>query len=411
MSTLNRQSVPWRHVLAAIGPGLAVMLADTESGSVITVAQSGAQWGYRLLLLQMVLIVPLYMVQELAARLALSSGKGYAELVRQHFGRGPALAAVVTLMISCLGSLVTQLGGLAGIGQLFGVPIWQTLAVLIAAILLIVATGSYHAVERTIIVFGLFELAFLVVAWRAHPDAAQIREQLVQFPLTDPGYLYLVAANLGTSVMPWAVFYQQSALIDKGLGAEDASLTRVDLLLGAVLCQVITAALLIAAAATFGQHQATQLESVPQIASAFTAALGDVGRIVFVAGVGGGSLVAIIVICLAAAWALGEVSGVGHSLEQHPFEAPWFYGGFAVLLLAGAGFIAAGIDVVRLSIAVGVVNALLLPVVLGFLYRLARTELNKSSFRLSGPYAALAALVFTGAALLGLYASLVGVFG
>ena len=42
----------WRNVLAVLGPGLVVMLADTDAGSVITAAQSGAQWGYRLLLLQ-----------------------------------------------------------------------------------------------------------------------------------------------------------------------------------------------------------------------------------------------------------------------------------------------------------------------------------------------------------------------
>jgi len=78
----------WRRFTAVAGPGLVVMLADTDAGSVITAAQSGAEWGYRLLLLQLILVPILYIVQELTVRLGIVSGKGHAELIRDHFGRG-----------------------------------------------------------------------------------------------------------------------------------------------------------------------------------------------------------------------------------------------------------------------------------------------------------------------------------
>jgi Mn2+/Fe2+ NRAMP family transporter len=68
----------WRRFLAVAGPGIVVMLADTDAGSVITAAQSGAQWGCSLLLLQFILIPILYIVQELTVRLGAVTGKGHA---------------------------------------------------------------------------------------------------------------------------------------------------------------------------------------------------------------------------------------------------------------------------------------------------------------------------------------------
>ncbi len=402
----------WRQVLVTFGPGLVVMLANTEVGSVITAAQSGAKWGYRLLLLQFLIIPLLYTVQELAARLALQTGIGYGELIHQNFGRLMTIVAIAALTVSCFGTLVTQMVGLAGIGQLFGVPVWASIILLTVAILLMVGLGAHRSVERMVIAFGLFELGFLIMAWEAHPDMAKLTAGLYEMPLGNRDYLYLLAANLGTSVMPWAIFYQQSALIDKGLGIGHLKIARLDILIGAVLCQTVTAAVLIAAAATFGQHQQpVQLENVPQIATAFNATLGPIiGRLVFVAGLGGGALVATVTVCLTAAWALGEVAGVHHSLEHHPLQAPWFYAAFALILLLGGGLVASGVNLIRLSIAMGVVNALLLPIALGFLFRLGRMKLTGPT-RLTGAYAAMVGTIFFCAAATGVYTALAGIVG
>ena len=412
MVEILKRQFNWRQVLVTFGPGLVVMLANTEVGSVITAAQSGAKWGYRLLLLQFLIIPLLYAVQELAARLALATGVGYGELIRENFGRLMTIVAIAALTVSCFGTLVTQMVGLAGIGQLFGVPVWVSIVLLIVAILLMVGLGAHRSVERMVIALGLFELGFLLMAWKAHPDIGKLTAELYQMPLGNRDYLYLLAANLGTSVMPWAIFYQQSALIDKGLGIGHLKLARLDIWTGAVLCQTVTAAVLIAAAATFGQHQhPVQLENVPQIATAFSATLGPIiGHLVFVAGLGGGALVATVTVCLTAAWALGEVAGVHHSLEHHPLQAPWFYSAFALILLLGGGLVASGVNLIRLSIAMGVVNALLLPIALGFLFQLARTKLT-GPMRLKGAYAAMVGTLFFCAAAMGVYAALAGIAG
>ena len=397
------------RLLAPIGPGLVVMLADMDAGSVITVAQSGAQWGYRLLLLQLVLIPLMFMAQELSVRLGLCVGEGFGKLVRQRFGKAVAILVTTILLLSCFGALVTEMSGLVGAGSLFGIAPWQTLALVVTLILGMVLTGSYHAVERVAIAIGLFCLAFLVMAVKARPDGGQILHEIWRMPITDRGYLYLVAANIGTSIMPWTIFYQQAALIDKGLNSRQLKAARIDTLLGAILCQTLTVAVLIASAATLGRtHHETGLDNIAQIGEALGTLIGPTwGKAAFAIGLSGGALVAAIVVCLTVAWAMGEVVGVRHSLEQHPLDAPWFYGPFAVLLIGGAVLVGSGVNLIRLLIAVGVANALLLPLVLLLLFLLARRALPHE-YRLRGRYAIVVGISFALIAVLGLYAGITG---
>ena len=126
---LNQQRLlPW---LAVIGPGLVVMLADTDAGSLITAAQSGAMWGYKLLALQLILIPILYIAQELTVRLGLVTGMGHGELIKAKFGNAWAWLSVSTLIISCIGAILSEFSGLAGVGLLFGVAAWKTLAIVV----------------------------------------------------------------------------------------------------------------------------------------------------------------------------------------------------------------------------------------------------------------------------------------
>ncbi len=399
----------WWRIPAVAGPGLIVMLADTDAGSVITAAQSGARWGYTLLLPQFVLVPLLFMVQELAARVGIGTGCGLAALVRRRYGPAGAAALLATLVASCLGALVTELSGLAGVAESLGLPVASCIAAAVALVLAIVWAGSYRSVERIALAIGVGELAFLALAWRAHPDAAQMAREALRLPLGDRSYLYLLAANIGTSVMPWTVFYQQSASLDKGLRPADLPSVRRETLAGAVLCQAVTAAVLVAAAAKLGDPAGSRpLETVGQIADAFTASLGHVaGHVVFTVGLGGGALVATIVVCLATGWAVSEALGLPGSLDDGPQRAPWLYGALTAALLAAAALVLSGTDLVRLSVAAGVLNALLLPVVLGALWLAARTALP-AGLRPRGAAAAATAVVFALAAAIGLASGLIG---
>ena len=384
MSSMPAKRLPF---LAVLGPGLVVMLADTDVGSVITAAQSGVQWGYRLLLAQFVLMPILYMVQELTVRLGIFTGRGHGELIRDTFGPVWAWVSAAGLAVATAGALLTEFSGVAGVGELYGVSRFVTLPMAAIALLAVVATGSYRRVERAAIVIGLFELAFFGVAWSARPDMAALARDAVQIPITNPDYLYLVAANIGAVIMPWMIFYQQSAIADKRLGPEHFNAARWDTAIGAVITQLVMAAVLVAAAATIGANDPkASLTTVGEISQALTPWLGhDIGRLVFGLGVLGAGLVAAIVASLALAWGLGEVAGYRRSLELHPLQARWFYGVYTLCVVAGALLVAFAPDLVSLNVGVQVMNALLLPLVLGFLIALAVKALPPA-YRLRGWY-------------------------
>lgn len=407
--TTTRAGLRLRRFVAVFGPGLVVMLADTDVGSVITAGQSGVQWGYRLLALQLLLVPILYMVQELTVRLAIFTGRGHGELIRDTFGRYWAWLSAIGLGIATTGALLTEFSGVAGIGELYGMPRFLSLPIAAIVLLVVVITGSYRRVERVAIAVGLFELAFFFVAWAAHPNLSEMLAGSINIPYANPDYLYLAAANIGAVVMPWMVFYQQSAVADKRLRPDHLTAARWDTAIGALLTQLIMAAVLIACAATIGRkNPGAGLASVGDMAQALTPFLGNtMGNLVFGLGVLGAGMVAAIVVSLAFAWGLGEVTGYRRSLELHPLEARWFYAVYAVCVIVGAGMVGLWPDLVSLNVAVQVMNALMLPLVLGFLIALAVKALPQAH-RLRGWYLWLIVIVATITCALGVFGGLSG---
>ncbi len=408
---LTPPAFTWRRFLAVAGPGIVVMLADTDAGSIITAAQSGAQWGYSLLSLQFVLIPVLYIVQELTVRLGAVTGKGHAELIKRHFGRGWAWLSVATLFVACLGALLTEFAGVAGVGNLVGVPPPVTLALVVAAMLAMALMHGYGTVERIAIAVGAFELVFLLVALLAHPGLGEVASGAMAIPLNDPKFLLLASANIGAVIMPWMVFFQQSSVVEKGVTTRDLRSARLDTAIGAVVTQLIMAAVLVAVAATLGKAGGDQpLDTVEEIVGAITPFLGDFGgKLLFGLGMTGAALVAAIVVTLTAARTLAEVLGARHKLEDEPREAPWFYGSYAVALVVCALVVGSGVNLVSLSIGVQVMNALLLPIVLGFLFLLARRL--PPPYRLRGAYAALSGAIILVTVVFGVFAGVAGLWG
>ena len=140
---LATRRISWRLFALAAGPGLVAMLADTDAGSIITVAESGAQWGFRLLLPNLLFIPFMFIAQELAMRLGLGARKGAIELVRLHFGRIPAFVLLAAVAASCLGALVCELSGLAGAGEAMGLPDAATMIIAVVGLSAMVISGSY----------------------------------------------------------------------------------------------------------------------------------------------------------------------------------------------------------------------------------------------------------------------------
>jgi len=199
-----------------------------------------------------------------------------------------------------MGALITEFAGVAGAGLLFGIPTWLSVGMAVILLIIMAWTGSYRSVERIAIMLGSFELIFLFVAWQAHPDPAAMLKGLADVPWRHSGYIYLAVANIGAVIMPWMIFYHQ---------VKHLKIARIDTAIGAVITQLIMIAILVATAATIGvNHPGKSLNTVQQIADSLTPFLGKMtGTILFSLGMVGASMVAAVVVSLAAAWGLAMV--------------------------------------------------------------------------------------------------------
>ncbi|MCC7666778.1 NRAMP family divalent metal transporter [Liquorilactobacillus satsumensis] len=370
------------------GPGLIVMLADTDAGCLITAAQSGTQWGYTMLLPQLLLIPILYMAQEMTVRLGIVTRKGHGELIRENFGTGWAWLSAGTLAVSAIGALLTEFVGVAGVGELFGISKWITVPLATFLLVGIAFSGSYRRVERIGVALGLAELAFIIAVIMIRPNIAQMAQGLVTIPWRHSSYIYLVAANVGAVIMPWMIFYQQGAVVDKKLSTNAIPQERRDTLVGTFITQGIMLIFVIAFAATVGNTtNPKSLNTVGDLAGALTPFIGGTAANLLIgASILGGALVAALVVALAGTWGITEVLNWKHSLnEPLSRKNSGFYAMYTLAHVIGAILVLANFDLVNIAIAVEVMNALLLPIVLGFLLALEAKVLPKE-YRMHGCY-------------------------
>jgi len=407
VQSTNVTIAPIYRRIAVWGSGLLVMLADTDAGNVVTAAQAGTQWGYRLLPLLLFLIPVLYMVQELAVRLGIYTGRGHGELIRERLGPGWAWLPMAGLAAAAIGSLITEFTGVAGIGEMYGLSRSLTLPFATAVLPIVVATGSYKRVERTALLIGSFDV-FFGIAWAGHPDLGTIAHDSIDLPLGNHEVMYMAAAIIGAVFNPWMIFYQQSATADQKLRPNDLKAARWDTGIGAVLTMCLTAAVLIAAATLVTGGAPVTLTSVGEIGELFSPILGDgLGRLVFSAGVLGASLVAAIVSSLALTWGVAEVAGKKRSEGRGTFAAKWLYGVYAACVGGSATVVWAVPDLVRLNIAAQVLNAFLLPLMIGFLVVLAVKSLPEP-VRLRGRYLRLIVGIALAVSVIGLLGGVLG---
>lgn len=361
-----------RRLLRVIGPAWIVMLADVDAASVLTAAKAGTDFGYAMLLPIFALVPILYLVQEMTARLAIGTGLGHAELIRQRFGLRWGVVSVSTMVVDLL-AYVAEFAGIVLGASLIGIPAGPAVVAALVLHTVIVLSGSYHRFEVATVVLSLALFAFVALAFTAGPDPLAVLGGFSPAqPFDRPGYLDLVVATVGAVIMPVMLFYQQAATVEKRLGPEDLRAARWETLIGAFGSEVLMAAIVIAAAAAVGSGAAGAVVGGGLALPAGLAALaqGVPGALIAIGMIGAG-LLAAVVISLSSAWAWSELLHWPHSLNLSPRRAPGFYIVYLVEVVPAAVIALVAADLVSVVIDAMILNVLVLLIPLTFLVRLS----------------------------------------
>jgi Mn2+/Fe2+ NRAMP family transporter len=258
--------------------------------------------------------------------------------------------------------------------SIFGIPTIITVIISIALIMAITVTGRYWTFEKIVLVFCILNLIYLPAAFMVNPDVSAIFNQglipSLPFGVTNL-FFFFVMANIGTTIAPWMVFFQQSAVVDKGLKEKDIKWERLDTFLGSIWTIVIGIALIVITGTLL---PGSPVESAAEVALQLMPLNKYVGTFVAIGLFDAGFLGAVC-ISLASSWALGEVFGWSHSLNNRVSQAPWFYlFRFAILCVAGIIVLIPNAPLILITLFVQVIAVTLLPAALTFLLLLLNQE-------------------------------------
>ncbi len=368
--------------LAALGPGIITMVADNDAGGISTYAVTGSLYGFNLLWVFFILIPMAYYVQEMTVRLGAVTKRGHAEAIFDAFGPFWGWFSIVDLFIVNWLTLVTEYIGMTAALSIFGVPPWLTFAVVTLVLMGVVVSGRYWTFEKLTLFFCLFNLVYIPAAiWAmkaGHVPGgwAKVAKGFYhpEFPggLT-AGLLFIILANIGTTITPWQIFFQQSAVVDKGMDVHEIKYGRIDTFAGSFLTGLVAVFIIIATGAAFFYHhppivvedaRATALALVPLLPEG----KGLWAETLFAIGLFDAGFLGALCISLSTSWAVGEVFGWAHTLNKSVKDAPWFYVIYLLTLAtAGAVVLIPGAPLITITMFVQVVAVTLLPAALVFL--------------------------------------------
>jgi len=356
-----------------VGPGLLAGLSDDDPAGITTYSVLGADHGYQLLWVLLLSTVALVVFHGLAARMGVVTGQGLIGLVRQRYGVGVGGAVLAALVVANIGTTCAEFAGIAAGFELFGVSRYVSVPVAAVAVSLLVLRGSFHRVERLLLLVSTVFLAYIASGFLAHPDwGAALRGTVVPtMPMTGEA-VAIVTATLGTTLAPWGLSFMQSYAVDKKLRTEDLPLERVDVVTGAVLTGVIGFFVVVACAATL-HRDGLRISDAADAAVALQPLAGEAAATLFGVGLIGASFLAASILPLSTAYSVCEYAGVEAAIDDPYREARTFYLTYGIVTLVGTVIVLTPeLPLVAILVGTQVLNAVLLVPLLVAMVGLAR---------------------------------------
>ena len=374
MDFLSKLFYSYRRVAKAVklfiliaGPGIIVMVADNDAGGITTYAVTGAKYGYNLIWFLIILLPVAYIIQEMTVRLGAVTKRGHAEAIFDAYGSFWGWFSLIDLGLVDFLTLITEFIGMTAALSIFHVPPIVTIIGVIVLMGFMVFQGRYWTWEKLAMVFCALNLIYIPAAFMVNPSISDILSNGL-IPNIPGGFnnefFFLLMANIGTTIAPWMIFFQQSSVVDKGLQEKDIPWSKLDTLIGA--CATVLVAIFIVIV-TGTVLRGVNIESAAQASEMLMGVNKYVGAFLAI-GLFDAGLLGAICISLASSWAFGEVFGWAHSLNNKVKEAPWFYVFYFITLLgAGAVVMIPRAPLVLITLFVQVIAVTLLPAALVFL--------------------------------------------
>jgi Mn2+/Fe2+ NRAMP family transporter len=361
--------------LTVMGPGIITANIDNDASGITTYSVAGARFGYGLLWTLIPTTVALIVIQEMVGRMGVVTGKGLADLIREEFGVKAAFYMLLGLMVANFGNTVANFAGWAASMQILGMSKYMMVPIGALGIWLLVTRGSYRLLENVLLVACLIFIGYIVSGFMAKPDWLEVSKRLVVPDWKwDAEYLVLSIGIIGTTITPWMQFYMQSSIAEKGIKKEDYKLTRLDVIVGCSITDIVRFFIIVTCATLLYPH-GIRVEEASEAALALQPVAGQYASLIFSIALANASILGAIIIPLATAYYICEAMGWEAGVNKSFKEAPQFMGIYTLIIVAAAAVVLIpGAPLVNLMVLSAIVNGLMLPFVLVFIILLINNK-------------------------------------
>jgi Mn2+/Fe2+ NRAMP family transporter len=384
---LHRITLRLRLLLVILGPGIITANVDNDAGGITTYSQAGARYGLGTLWIFIPLCLGLIVIQEMANRMGVVTGKGLSDLIRERFGVKATFYLLIGLLLTNFGNILAEFAGVAAAGEIFGIPRFISVPLAAFFVWAIVLRASYRTVEKVFLVACLFYVSYIAAGFYSHPTAREVGHFLiVPHWQNDSGYIIMLIGLVGTTIAPWMQFYQQASVAEKNVRVEDYALSRIDTVVGCIAVTVVAGFIVVVCSNGLHAHGIT-IDSAGDAARALAPIAGRYASLLFAFGLLNASVFAASILPLSTSYTICEGLGWESGVNKTFQEARQFYVLYTALIAIGAGFILfPGISLLGIMYTSQVINGMLLPVVIVFMLLLINDRKIMGAHTNSLPY-------------------------
>lgn len=371
--------------LAILGPGIITANVDNDAGGITTYSLAAANYGYTILWMMIPTTIALVVIQEMCARMGAVTGKGLSDLIRESFGVKVTFYVMIALLLTNMGNSVSEFAGIAASLEIFGISKYISVPLCAIFVWLLIVKGSYKIVEKVFLVACLVYIAYPIAAFMAGPDWNMVLKSTVTPTFkSDSAYLMTLIGIIGTTIAPWMQFYQQAAVVEKGITAEQYNFTRLDVIIGCVLAIVVAFFMMVACASTIHMH-GLKIETAADAAMALKPLVGSYASTLFAFGLFNASLFGACILPLSTAFYICEGMGWESGVDKDFEQAPQFFWLFTIIIIISAVLILIpNAPLMTIMFVSQVVNGSVLPFVLIFMIKLINDK-NLMGTYINGP--------------------------
>ena len=276
-----------KKVLSFLGPGFLVTVGFIDPGNWATNIEGGSSFGYTLLWVITLSTLMLIVIQSMAAKLGIATGKSLAVNIRESFPKPASFGLGITVVLACVATDVAELlGGAIGFQLLFGLPLWIGALITVFLEIFLIVGQRYHKLERIIIGFlGIIALCYVAELIIVKPAWHEVFPALV-IPRLDRTNIYIAMAILGAVVMPHNIFLHSNVIHSREWGITDEKkksllkYERVDTISALLLGLVVNASMIIVAARVFHAN-GVMVTSIEEASKTLTPLAGPVAGLLF----------------------------------------------------------------------------------------------------------------------------------